>query len=75
MNDADVLLVFFGLFLLGFGIGFGLGFCCGNDNAVTSTRQTLCREFIKETSDYINCNTKGLDNIVKMIRKDNQWAK
>lgn len=72
MNEADVLLVFFGLFLLGFGIGFGLGFCYGNDNAVTSTRQTFCREFIKETSDYINCNTKGVDDIVKMIKEDNQ---
>lgn len=51
---------------------FGIGWCTGNDVTVKSTRQTLCREFMKETPDYINCNTKGLDEIIKMIKEDNQ---
>lgn len=74
-EDKEVIgfIVFIGLVLLG--VGYGVGFVYGNDTTVTSTRQTLCREFMKETSDYINCNTKGLDDIIKMIRKDNQWAK
>ena len=47
---------------------FGIGWCTGNDATVKSTRQTLCREFIKETPDYINCNTKNLDNVIKIIK-------
>lgn len=60
-------IIFIGLLL--FGAGFFIGFVCGNDTTVTSTRQTLCREFMEETSDYINCNTKGLDGIIKMIKE------
>lgn len=48
---------------------FGIGWCTGHDTTVKSTRQTICREFIKETPDYINCNTKGLDEIIKMIKE------
>jgi hypothetical protein len=47
---------------------FGIGWCTGNDVTVKDTRQTLCREFIKETNNYINCNTKGLDEVIKMIK-------
>lgn len=58
---------------------FGIGWCTGNDVTVKSTRQTLCREFMKETSDYINCNTKNLDNVIKIIKektneKDNKGS-
>ena len=49
---------------------FGIGWCTGHDVAVKSTRQTLCREFIKETSNYINCNSKNLDNVIKLIIKE-----
>ena len=68
-EDKEVIgfIVFIGLILLG--VGYGVGFVYGNDTTVTSTRQTLCREFMKETSDYINCNTKGLDRIIKMIKE------
>lgn len=48
---------------------FGIGWCTGNDVTVKNTRQTLCREFIKETNNYINCNTKGLNDIIKMIKE------
>jgi len=48
---------------------FGIGWCTGNDVTVKSTRQTLCREFMKETPDYINCNTKGLNEIIKKIKE------
>ena len=48
---------------------FGIGWCTGNDATIKSTRQTICREFIKETPNYINCNTKGLDEIIKMIKE------
>lgn len=71
MSDGDKevigFIVFIGLILLG--VGYGVGFVYGNDTTVTSTRQTLCREFMKETPDYINCNTKGLDGIIKMIKE------
>ena len=67
-EDKEVIgIVFIGLILLG--VGYGAGFVCGNDTTITSTRQTLCREFMKETYDYINCNTKGLDGIIKMIKE------
>ena len=68
-EDKEVIgfIVFIGLVLLG--VGYGVGFVYGNDTTVTFTRQTLCREFIKETSDYINCNTKGLNEIIKMIKE------
>jgi hypothetical protein len=77
MSDEDkeaigfiVFIVFIGLILLG--VGYVVGYVCGNDTTVTSTRQTLCREFMKETSDYINCNTKGLNEIIMMIKGANQ---
>ena len=70
MSDEDKevvgFIIFIGLILLG--VGYGVGYVCGNDTTVTSTRQNLCREFMKETSDYISCNTKGLDEIIKMIK-------
>ena len=69
VEDKEVIgfIIFIGLILLG--VGYGVGYVCGNDTTVTSTRQTLCRGFMKETSDYINCNTKGLDEIIKMIKE------
>ena len=68
-EDKEVIgfIIFIGLILLG--VGYGVGFVYGNDTTVTSTRQTLCREFIKETPNYINCNTRGLDEIIKMIKE------
>lgn len=48
---------------------FGIGWCTGNDATVKSTRQTICREFMKETNNYINCNTKGLNEVIKMIKE------
>ena len=73
MDNEDIkmggCIVFVGL--LFFGIGYGAGFVNGNDTTVTSTKQILCREFIKETSDYINCNTKGLNEIIKIIQEQN----
>lgn len=68
-EDKEVIgfIVFIGLILLG--VGYGVGFVYGNDTTVTSTRQTLCREFMTETNNYINCNTKGLDEIIKMIKE------
>lgn len=69
-EDKEVIgfIIFIGLILLG--VGYGAGFVYGNDTTVTSTRQTICREFMKETPDYINCNTKGLDGIIKMIKEN-----
>ena len=68
-EDKEVIgfIVFIGLILLG--IGYGVGWIYGNDRTATETRQTLCREFMKETPDYINCNTKGLDEIIKIIKE------
>lgn len=54
---------------------FGIGWCIGNDVTVKSTRQTLCREFITETNNYINCNTKSLDEVIKLIKGVNQCQK
>lgn len=71
MKDEDIemvgCIVFVGL--LFFGIGYGAGFVCGKNTTSPDTRQILCREFMKETSDYINCNTKGLDEIIKIIKE------
>ena len=71
MTDADKeiigLIVFIGLISLS--VGYGVGWVCGNDTTITETRQTLCREFMKETPDYINCNTKGLDEVIKLIKE------
>lgn len=68
-EDKEVIgfIIFMGLILLG--IGYEAGFVYGHDTTITSTRQTLCREFMKETPDYINCNTKRLDEIIKMIKE------
>lgn len=71
MTDADKeilgFIVFIGLILLG--VGYGIGWVYGNDTTITSTRQTLCREFMKETPDYLNCNTKALDEVIKLIKE------
>lgn len=68
MDDEIVgFILFIGFILLG--LGFGIGFICGNNGIVATTRQTLCGEFMKETSDYINCNTEGLEDVVKMIKE------
>lgn len=70
-EDKEVIgfIIFVGLILLG--VGYGVGFVWGADGTATETRQTLCREFMKKTPDYINCNTKGLDEIIKMIKEQN----
>lgn len=68
MTDADKeiigFIVFIGLILLG--VGYKAGWSNGHDTAI---RETLCREFMKETPDYINCNTKGLDEVIKLIKE------
>ena len=48
---------------------FGIGWCTGNDVTVKNTRQALCKEFMKETKNYISCNTKGLDEVIKIIKE------
>lgn len=67
-DDESKIFWIFAISLSWFAV-FGIGWCTGNDVTVKSTRQTLCREFMKETHDYINCNAKGLDEIIKMIKE------
>lgn len=71
MSDEDIgvigFVIFIGLILLG--IGYGAGWVYGNDITITETRQTLCKEFMKETPEYISCNTKELNEIIKMIKE------
>lgn len=69
MSDDDWKIFLFWAIPISWFAVFGIGWCTGNDVTVKSTRQTLCREFMKETSDYINCNTKGLNEIIKMIKE------
>ena len=69
MSDEECKVFWIFIILLTWLAVFGIGWCTGNDVTVKSTRQTLCREFIKETPDYINCNAKNLDNVIKMIKE------
>jgi hypothetical protein len=69
MSEDDWKLFLFWAIPISWFAVFGIGWCTGNDVTVKSTRQTLCREFMKETPDYINCNTKNLDNVINMIKE------
>ena len=51
---------------------FGAGFIIGTDNITKQTKQKLCKEFTKTPSEYINCNTKDIDTIVKIIKENKQ---
>ena len=47
---------------------FGVGWCTGNDVATKSIRQDLCKATMEYSKDYINCNTKSLDEIIQNLR-------
>ena len=61
-----IILVIFGF------ICFGAGFIIGTDNITKDTNQKLCKEFTKTPSEYINCNAKDIDTIVKIIKENKQ---
>lgn len=51
---------------------FGAGFIIGTNNITKDTNQKLCKEFTKTPSEYINCNAKDIDIIVKIIKENKQ---
>lgn len=57
---VSLIIVFFG------GI---VGYLVGLTDADEDTRQLLCREFTEKTTDYINCNTKNINEIIVIIKK------
>lgn len=69
MKDVGFVVFVVFILLIFFGIGYGAGWVCGNETTITETKQTLCREFMKETNNYINCNTKELNEIIKLIKE------
>ena len=47
---------------------FGIGWCVGNDVTTKSIRQELCKATMEYSKDYINCNTKSIDEIIQNLR-------
>lgn len=68
MNEESSAIIGFLLILaLVCGFGFFIGILVGTENSQSSIRQSLCKQICTATNDYINCNTKGLNEIIKRI--------
>ena len=68
MNEESGAIIGF-LLILAFvcGFGFFIGFLIGTENSQSSIRQSLCKQICTATNDYINCNTKSLNEIIQRI--------
>jgi len=64
-SGAITCFLFVTVFFLVF--GFIIGFFVGTENSQSSIRQSLCKQICTATNDYINCNTKGLNEIIERI--------
>lgn len=53
-----------------FAIGLLLGFLAGNQTADTKTIQKLCKEFTRTPYEYIDCNTKDIEFVIKKIKEN-----
>ena len=47
---------------------FAIGFLIGTDNAQTNIKQPLCKQIYTKTNDYINCNSKDIDTVIKSVK-------
>ena len=58
------------LFIVGFFM-FAIGNIAGQEAITNDIKQEICKEFMKNTKDYINCNTgKSIDEIIRMIKEE-----
>ena len=65
----------FGLivFIVITGLTFGAGLRIGINETTTEIKQNICKQlYTKDTNKYINCNTKDIDENIKLIKGHNQ---
>lgn len=64
-------LIFIVLIIIVF--GFALGRSVKNEKFTSKINQKICRQlYTKDTNKYINCNTKDIDENIKLIKGHNQ---
>ena len=64
-------LIFIVLIIIVF--GFALGRSVKNEKFTSKINQKICRQlYAKDTNKYINCNTKDIDENIKLIKGHNQ---
>lgn len=49
--------------------GFALGRCIKNDDTIREINQKICKQlYIKDTNKYVDCNTKDINENIKLIK-------
>ena len=49
--------------------GFALGKCIKNDDTIREINREICKQlYTKDTNKYINCNTKDINENIKLIK-------
>jgi len=61
----------FGLitFIVTIGFTFGAGLTIGINETTAEIKQNICKQlYIKDTNKYIDCNTKDINENIKLIK-------
>lgn len=66
MGDAEKVGLVFIIIIALFAF-YGIGWCTGCDVTQKDLRYSLCKTLMVKTVDYINCNTKNIDEILQIL--------
>ena len=67
-QEVNAGLAMFIIFALIAAFIFAIGFLVGTSNAQTNIKQPLCKQLYIKTNDYINCNSKDIDTVIKSVK-------
>lgn len=67
-NETQAVIFFIVVFILITGFGFTIGWAVGYNNAEINIDKKMCERLYSNTNDYLQCNTKGVYENVKLIQ-------